>query len=34
VGLVIGENKKEMTMNSVSSFASKTVILQTGTNIN
>jgi hypothetical protein len=34
VGLIIEKNKKELTLNSVSSFASRTVILQIGIDIN
>jgi hypothetical protein len=34
VGLIIGENKKELTLNSASLFALGTVTLQIGTNIN
>jgi hypothetical protein len=34
VGLVLAEDQKELTLNSVSSFSSRTVILQAGTNTN
>jgi hypothetical protein len=34
VGLIFGEDQKEQTLNSVSLFSSRTVILQAGTNTN